>query len=184
MTPFFHHVIQYAQTKAFPGLEKPSQPSPSVPGKLQQKFFLMAAMGNVPDNPRNVMPIGSWHFHAFFLKSPFSWKNGNISQKTGPFSRYCFSISTSCLGPTPASTASLPVQPASCQLPAASAALPVVENLVIQPIVEFNGLVFGTGLVIEHLRTGRVYKFVFTTLYDNKRQRNLACFCGDSLHGG
>jgi len=79
-----HHVIQNAQTKAFPGLEKPSQPSPSVPGKLQQKFFLMAAMGNVPDNPRNVMPICSWHFHTSFLKRPFSWQKRQSKPKNRP----------------------------------------------------------------------------------------------------
>jgi hypothetical protein len=56
---------------ALSGFEEPLQPSAPVPAKLQQEFFLMAPMGDMPNMPGNVMPVCSWHF-ASFLKELFA----------------------------------------------------------------------------------------------------------------
>jgi hypothetical protein len=56
-----HHVIEHRQTKAFLGLENPVQITPAVARKLQEKFLLVAAMGDVPDVTGQEMAIGARH---------------------------------------------------------------------------------------------------------------------------
>jgi hypothetical protein len=47
--------------EALLSLKEPVKPAPAIPGKLQEKFFLMATMGDVPHLSGNVMPIRSRH---------------------------------------------------------------------------------------------------------------------------
>jgi hypothetical protein len=54
-------VVQDLQSEALLRLEQPLQPSLAVAGELQEKLPLVAAVGDVPDLPGDVMPIGSRH---------------------------------------------------------------------------------------------------------------------------
>jgi len=66
-----HHVVEHAQAKALLCLEKPLEITAAVPGKLEQEFLLVAAVRNMPNTSRNVMPICPRHSIEPFLESPF-----------------------------------------------------------------------------------------------------------------
>jgi hypothetical protein len=65
-----HHVVEHTQAKPLLCFEEPLEPSAPVSGKLEQEFFFVAAVRDMPDTPRNVMPISTRHFHSPFLKRP------------------------------------------------------------------------------------------------------------------
>jgi len=54
-----------------PHFKEPLQPSALILGKLQEKFFLVAPMRDVPDIARKVVAIRSWQSDP--LKRPF-WR--------------------------------------------------------------------------------------------------------------
>jgi glutaredoxin-related protein len=56
-----HHIVEHAQAEALLGFEKPLEITTPVSAKLQQKFFLVAPVGNVPNVTWDVMPIRPWH---------------------------------------------------------------------------------------------------------------------------
>ena len=56
-----HHLVEHAQAEPLLSFEKPLQISAAVSRKFKEKFFLMAAVGEVPNIPGNIMPIRSWH---------------------------------------------------------------------------------------------------------------------------
>ena len=47
------------------------QKAPTITGKLQQEFLLVAAVGDVPDMSADTMPIGAGHNHLFCLNTRF-----------------------------------------------------------------------------------------------------------------
>jgi hypothetical protein len=56
------HVVQDTQIfEPLSGPIEPFDPSSAVPGKLQQEFSFMAAVGNMPDMPWPEMPVGARH---------------------------------------------------------------------------------------------------------------------------
>jgi hypothetical protein len=48
--------------------KQPLNPASSVSTKLQQKFFLVASMSNVPNITGNIMTIRPWHLTPAFSK--------------------------------------------------------------------------------------------------------------------
>jgi len=56
-----HHVVEHAQTEALLGFEKPLEITTPISAKLEQKFFLVAPVCNVPNVTWDVMPIRPWH---------------------------------------------------------------------------------------------------------------------------
>jgi hypothetical protein len=52
-----HCIVQDGGSKTLLCLKKPLQPSTLIPGKLQQKFSLMAPMSNVPYIPRQIVSV-------------------------------------------------------------------------------------------------------------------------------
>jgi len=56
------HEIQHLQTISLFRFEQPMLPPLPVSTKSEQKFLFMAAMGNMPDLPWNIISIRSWHF--------------------------------------------------------------------------------------------------------------------------
>ena len=73
------HIVQDCQTIAPPGLIEPVKPSSPGLGKLQEKFPLMASVGDMPDVSRHVVSVFSlspW----FRVNNPlFDRKNGDIA---------------------------------------------------------------------------------------------------------
>jgi hypothetical protein len=55
------YIVQYPQAKTFLGFKKSGMPTPPVFGELQEKFFFVASMGNVPHLFWNMMSVGSLH---------------------------------------------------------------------------------------------------------------------------
>ena len=55
------HIVQDCQTIAPPGLIEPLKPSSPVLRKLQEKFPLMASVGDMPDVSRNIVSFRSCH---------------------------------------------------------------------------------------------------------------------------
>src|SRR5665647_980034 len=55
------HEVQDDQAVADPRLVRPVEPDELVTAKLEQEFFLVAPVSNVPDPPREEIPIGSRH---------------------------------------------------------------------------------------------------------------------------
>jgi len=55
------NVVQHAQAEALLCLEQPVEPPPAVTGELEKKFFLVAAMGNVPDVIWQKAAVGTRH---------------------------------------------------------------------------------------------------------------------------
>jgi hypothetical protein len=53
------HVIQDTESVAFFSLKQPSDPGPTVIGEFQEKFLLVASMGDMPDMTRQEISIGS-----------------------------------------------------------------------------------------------------------------------------
>jgi hypothetical protein len=53
------HVIQDTESVALFGLKQPSDPGPTVIGEFQEKFLLVASMGDMPDMTRQEISIGS-----------------------------------------------------------------------------------------------------------------------------
>ncbi len=56
-----HHIVEHTRAVPLVSLENPLQISAAVPGKLEQEFLLMAAVGDMPNIPWKVMPIRPWH---------------------------------------------------------------------------------------------------------------------------
>ena len=55
------NIVEYSQTKTFPGLKQPRLPAPSVLGEFQEKFLFVATVSNMPYLPRNMMSVCSRH---------------------------------------------------------------------------------------------------------------------------
>jgi hypothetical protein len=69
------HIVENAQFETFFCLKKPIHPSSSIACKLQEKFFFVASMGNMPDISGYVMPICTRH-RDISLNGPFWASNG------------------------------------------------------------------------------------------------------------
>jgi hypothetical protein len=69
-----HHVVEHAQAVTFLCLEKPLEITAAVPGKLEQEFLFVAAMRNMPNTSRNVMPICPRHLIGPSLEGLFPWQ--------------------------------------------------------------------------------------------------------------
>jgi len=75
------HVVHYCQAEAPPSLKQPLQPTVSVLCELEQKLSLMAPVSDVPNVPRNIVPIRSSHACAQSYVCLFGPKNGLIGLK-------------------------------------------------------------------------------------------------------
>jgi hypothetical protein len=58
------HVIQDTESVALFSLKQPSDPGPTVIGEFQEKFLLVASMGDMPDMTRQEISIGSRQAHS------------------------------------------------------------------------------------------------------------------------
>ena len=65
------HVVKHTETIALLRLEEPLKVPASVPGKLEQEFFFVAAVRNMPHTPWKVMPIRPRHFPDPSLEAQF-----------------------------------------------------------------------------------------------------------------
>jgi hypothetical protein len=64
------HVIEYAQTKALLGFEKPMEITATITRELQEKFSLMTAVRDMPDVSGQEVAVGAWH-RSSFLEAHF-----------------------------------------------------------------------------------------------------------------
>ena len=79
-----HHVVEHAQAEALLGFEKPLEITTPVSAKLQQKSFLVAPVGNVPNVTWDVMPIRPWHPMVPFLEGPFAHQKQHPKPENRP----------------------------------------------------------------------------------------------------
>ncbi len=56
-----NHVIENRKAIALPRFKQPLYPALPVPGKPEQKFTLMTAVGDMPYLAGNMMTVRSWH---------------------------------------------------------------------------------------------------------------------------